>query len=152
MAIYGRVIAPEESGSADSFWVRIEGATTNTNNHSSGWVRWNNFTRSSTWVWDAVHSSEDGNAEVEFTLPPGNHVLEFRRREDGAQLDGILITDDLNTDPASLPDDLPETNFDQASQPNPSERCDGCTVRWHCPELERRHICSRAQRVLRRNV
>ena len=88
--ISGRVIAP--STDDDSLWVQIQGATTQTVNHSSGWVRWNEIAGGSDWHWDVVHSSEDGNEEVEWTMATGTYTLEIAYREDGVLLDAITIT------------------------------------------------------------
>ena len=87
-----RIIIP----SGDSFWVRIPGATTQTTNHSSGWVRWSDPDDSDNWYWADVFSAEDDDETVLFTLPAGTHTLEIARREDGALLDAILITDDVD--------------------------------------------------------
>jgi len=80
------------TGGSNSFWVRISGMTTNTTNHASGWVRFNDIADGGTWHWDEVHSSDDGNSVVEFTLSAGTHTLEIARREDGALLDAISVT------------------------------------------------------------
>ncbi len=85
-----RVIAPTTND--DSCWVRIQGATTQTTNHASGWVRWNDMAGGSDWQWDVVHSSDGGNAEVEWTMAAGTYTLEIAYREDGALIDAILIT------------------------------------------------------------
>ncbi len=87
--IHCREIAP--TGDDDSCWVRIQGATTQTANHSSGWVRWNDMAGGSDWQWDVVHSSDDGNAEVEWTMAVGTYTLEIAYREDGALIDAIMI-------------------------------------------------------------
>jgi hypothetical protein len=94
--IFCRTIAP--TGNDDSFWLRIPGATTQTNNHSSGWVRWD-VIDSADWSWGRVQSMDDGNAMVQFTMDAGNYTLEIAYREDGALLDAIYITDDLDFDP-----------------------------------------------------
>ena len=86
-----RVIAP--SSGEDSLWVRIQGATTNTNNHSSGWVRWNDMVHGTDWQWDEVHSSDDSAQTVYFTMPAGTYTLEVGYREDGAYVDALLLTD-----------------------------------------------------------
>ena len=85
--INGRVIIP----AGDSFWVRIVGATTQTSNHSSGWVRWSDPPNGTDWHWNEVFSAEDGNEVVEFTLAAGTHTLEIGYREDGAMLDAVVI-------------------------------------------------------------
>jgi len=84
-----RIIAP--SGSNDSLWIRIQGATTQTANHSSGWVRWNDMAGGSDWQWDVIHSSDDGNAEVEWTMAAGTYTLDVAYREEGALVDVIVI-------------------------------------------------------------
>ena len=107
--IIARVVTPTTSD--DSFWFRIQGATTNTNNHSSGWVRWTAIdTQFGTdWHWDEVHSNDDNNQTVHFTLARGTHTLEIAYREDGALLDAFIITDDLNFDQRNL---LPRGRLD----------------------------------------
>ncbi len=80
------------NGVNDSFWVRIPGATTQTTNHSSGWVRWNDMTHEGAWGWHDIWSSDDGSATVEFTMPAGTYTLELRYREDLTQLDALVIT------------------------------------------------------------
>ena len=81
-----------ESDSTDSLWVQIPGATTNTNNHSSGWVRFNQTGPFSIdWRWLEVHSDDDGGAVVEFSLSAGTHTLKVARREEGILLDAIAV-------------------------------------------------------------
>jgi hypothetical protein len=90
--ISGRVKVP--SGS-DSFWVRIQGAAipAETVIHSSGWVQWNGMPDPGRWYWNDVFSDDaPGNATVLFTMEPGTYTLEIARREDGAQLDAIVIS------------------------------------------------------------
>jgi hypothetical protein len=91
--ITGRVITPI---TADSFWFRIPGATTNTNNNISGWVKWNNIPQDDNWHWDDVHSNDDGDQTVHFTLAAGTHTLEIAYREDGTLLDAFIITNKLD--------------------------------------------------------
>ncbi|MHC4542657.1 MAG: LamG-like jellyroll fold domain-containing protein, partial [Planctomycetota bacterium] len=79
----------------NSFWVRIQGATTpaETELHSSGWVRWNDPPDLSGWFWNDVFSDDDDqDATVLFTMPAGTYVLEIVRREAGAMLDVIVIS------------------------------------------------------------
>jgi len=90
--ILGRVITYNLDTGDDSCWFRIQGATTQTTNHSSGWVRWNDIELGQGWHWDVVHSSDDGNEIVEFTMAPGTYALEFAYREDGLLLDAIVIS------------------------------------------------------------
>jgi hypothetical protein len=65
--------------------------TTQTKNDPSGWVRFNDIAAGETWHWDEVHSSDDNNAVVEWTLAPGVHTLEIAYREAGAQVDVVVI-------------------------------------------------------------
>jgi len=90
--VLGRVITYNLDSGDDSCWIRIQGAATQTTNHSSGWVRWNDIEWGQDWHWDEVHSSEDGNTEVEWTMAPGTYTLEFAYREDGVLLDAIVIS------------------------------------------------------------
>ncbi|MHC4682340.1 MAG: hypothetical protein ACYTEK_27075, partial [Planctomycetota bacterium] len=87
-----RVQIPDGS---NSFWFRIQGAATPaaTELHSSGWVRWNDTPDLGGWFWSDVFSDDDDqDATVLFTMDPGTHTLEIARREDGAQLDLIVIS------------------------------------------------------------
>ncbi|MHC4508892.1 MAG: LamG-like jellyroll fold domain-containing protein [Planctomycetota bacterium] len=87
--IQTRVVAPTDGD--DSMWLRIEGATTNTNNHSSGWVQ-ADLEEGEDWRWSGIHSIDDGGAVVNFTLGAGQHNLEVAYREDGLLIDAFLIT------------------------------------------------------------
>jgi len=89
--VYSLAFRVSVSGGNDSFWVRIPGATTNTTNHASGWVRYNEIAAGDRWHWDEVHSNDDGNSVVEFTLPAGTHSLEIAQREDGTLVDAIAV-------------------------------------------------------------
>jgi hypothetical protein len=91
--IIGRVIAP--TGSDDSFWVRLAGATTNTENHETGWIQWSLDTGAD-WHEVAVRSMDDDGARVLFTVDPGLYSLEIAFREDGALLDNWIITQQLD--------------------------------------------------------
>jgi hypothetical protein len=80
----------------NSFWIRIPGATDyDPGTHGSGWIRFNDIEAGAEWHWDDVHSSDHSDAVVKITLPAGQHTLEVARREDGALLDAILITDNV---------------------------------------------------------
>jgi hypothetical protein len=83
-----RIIIPN----GDSFWFRIQGATTQTVNHSSGWIRWSDPPDSDVWYWHDVFSAEDDGETVLFTLDPGTYTLEVGYREDTALMDTILIS------------------------------------------------------------
>ncbi|MHC4366532.1 MAG: discoidin domain-containing protein [Planctomycetota bacterium] len=103
--IVASVIAPNIND--DSFWVRIVDAQSQTHEHpgqlGTGWVRFNDIGPGSQWVWDEVHSSDHNGEVVNWTLGAGEHRLEIAKREDGAMIDAILVTDDLALDPATLP-------------------------------------------------
>ncbi|MCH8219615.1 MAG: hypothetical protein IH892_22925, partial [Planctomycetes bacterium] len=64
---------------------------TNTVNHASGWVRFNEMPDGDTWHWEHVYSDDDNQVVVEFTLSAGTHTLEIARREDGTLLDAIAV-------------------------------------------------------------
>jgi hypothetical protein len=84
------------TGGSNSFWVRIPGAISydpGTDPANPGWIRFNDIEDGDTWHWDEVHSNDHDNKVVTIMLPPGPHKLEIVRREDGALLDAILITD-----------------------------------------------------------
>jgi hypothetical protein len=83
-----RIIIPD----GDSFWFRIQGATTQTANHSSGWVRWSDPPDSDVWYWHDVFSAEDDGDTVLFTMEPGTYTLEVGYREDAALIDAIVIS------------------------------------------------------------
>ena len=85
--ISGRVIIP----GGESFWVRIPGATTQTLNDTSGWVKWSDPPQGHNWHWAEVFSADDGNVVVQFTMAAGTYELEIGYREDGAWLDAIVI-------------------------------------------------------------
>ncbi len=86
--IHGRVVT---SGDADSFWLRIPGATTQTKNHpASGWVRWNGL-QDGDWHWEDVFSSDDANQTVFFTMKSGTYTLEVAYREETSLLDALVI-------------------------------------------------------------
>jgi hypothetical protein len=103
--IVARVIAPTIDD--DSFWVRILDAESQTHEHpgqlGTGWVRFNDIAPGNQGIWDEVHSSDHSGEIVNWTLAAGNYTLEIAKREDGASIDAILITDDLALDPATLP-------------------------------------------------
>jgi hypothetical protein len=83
----------------NSFWVRIPSAISydpGTDPANPGWIRFNDIEDGDTWHWDEVHSSDHDNQVVLIKLPPGPHTLEIVRREEGALLDAILITDAID--------------------------------------------------------
>ena len=91
--IWIRLTTEFNDDSYDSCWFRIQGAEINRNIHSSGWIRHNDSRpRGGPWGWDDLHSSEDGNQAVYFTLAPGTYTLEWGYRENGLWLDAFLIS------------------------------------------------------------
>jgi hypothetical protein len=56
------------------------------------WIMWNSIAPGSSWHWDEVHNSNNGNQVVSFTLSSGSHTLTVAYREDGTQVDKIYIT------------------------------------------------------------
>jgi hypothetical protein len=87
--IIGRAIAPTSTD--DSFWVLLEGATTNTTNHVSGWIRWG-LDLGEGWHEVPISSMDDNDQTVLFTIPGGLYNLQIAFREDGALLDALRIT------------------------------------------------------------
>ena len=84
------------TGGSNSFWVRVPTATNyDPGTHTSGWIRFNDISDGAAWHWDDVHSSDHNNQVVSITIPAGQNTLEIARREDGALLDAILITSDV---------------------------------------------------------
>jgi hypothetical protein len=73
-------------------WVRFD---------SGSWILWNNIyprvQSTSSYSWDSMHDSSNGDAEVTFSLAPGAHTLEVAYREDGLKMDRFLVTTDLVT-------------------------------------------------------
>jgi hypothetical protein len=86
--LWGRVIAPTNKD--DSFWVRVDGGT---------WVNWNDITPGGSWHWATVTNDASSDSPVLVNLAAGAHTISFAYREDGARLDRVLITNDLNLVP-----------------------------------------------------
>ncbi len=84
--VWGRVIAP--TAGDDSFWISVDGGA---------FIRWNDISRSSTWLWDSVHDSDDGGAVVDFVLSEGVHTLQIANRENGVSIDKLYVTADGDT-------------------------------------------------------
>jgi len=80
----------------DSFWVRIPNATTQTENHESGWVWFDEINTTDYWNWEDVNSSTDSQDPlVLWTMEPGTYTLEIACREAGAALD-VIVTQRSN--------------------------------------------------------
>jgi hypothetical protein len=86
--LWGRVIAPTTAD--DSFWVRIDGGN---------WVKWSSVALGASWHWDQVRDGDHGNAPV---VAAGSHTVQVAYREDGTQLDRLLLTDDASFVPAGM--------------------------------------------------
>jgi len=76
-ALWARTIAP--GGGSDSFYV--------TRNNSTVLIKEWSVPLSTTWQWNKV-------ANISYTA--GAHTLQFRQREDGTQLDQVILTNDLS--------------------------------------------------------
>ena len=90
--LLARVYSP--TGADDSFWVRIDEGT---------WYKWNDWNTASQWQWLPITDNDNGNTLVKFSLLPGNHIIDFAYREDGARLDKLHLT--IN---GTTPEDLGE--------------------------------------------
>jgi hypothetical protein len=99
--VLGRAVAP--SGTEDSFWYRIQTATTQIiPPNPNGWIFWDVAEAGNNWAWDDLNSDPNGDATVQFTMSAGTHTLEIAYRE-RTLLDCLLITDNLGLDQATLP-------------------------------------------------
>ncbi len=88
--VYGRLRTP--SGGDDSFYFKMDGEL---KYHS-----WNNIPREDGWYFAYTFDSETpGKERMPYHLKPGDHTFYIKQREDGTQLDGILITNDLENKP-----------------------------------------------------
>ena len=61
-----------------------------------GWINTNPMDEGDTWHWDEIHNDQQDDNVVHFTLSAGQHTLEIAKREAGALLDAIVITDKLD--------------------------------------------------------
>gem|GEM_PF-2782823 len=77
--IWGRVRAP--SGTDDSFFVAVD---------DGAYERWDTQ-RGTAWTWDLVNAVNIADPRV-YRLTAGRHTLSVMQREDGTQLDKIVIT------------------------------------------------------------
>jgi hypothetical protein len=88
--LWGRVIAATNED--DSFWVRVDGGA---------WVNWNDIALGGSWHWATVTNDASSDTAVLVNLAAGAHTISFAYREDGARLDRVLITNDLNLVPTN---------------------------------------------------
>jgi len=82
-ALWG--LARADSGSSDSFWVKLDDAT------ESPYRGWGTGVHA-TWTW--------GHIPGDTRLEAGRHVLHLRHREPGPQVKALLVTDDMTFRPA----------------------------------------------------
>ena len=81
--LWARTVA--RSDGEDSFWIRV---------NEGDWVRWNGIPRSRNWRWSSVHAGDGPDVPLQLALPAGENRIEIARREGGARLDRILVTND----------------------------------------------------------
>jgi hypothetical protein len=108
--IFAQTIAPD--GGSDSFWLRIQGATTQTPIDDSGWINWRVLAVGTDWAWVNVVSRDGGDAVVEFEMNAGNYTVEFANREDGCLLDNFMLIDDPEFEISDLDPLLYDLNGD----------------------------------------
>jgi hypothetical protein len=87
--VWARTVA--RTGGEDSFWIRV---------NDEPWVRWNGIPRSREWRWSAVHDADEAVEPLQFALPAGENRIEIARREGGARLDRLLLTNQDRFEPA----------------------------------------------------
>lgn len=80
--IWARVMA--ESGSENSFWIRV---------NDKPWILLNGFEKDGSWKWEQIYDYRAGAGPVVFELEKGSHTVEIAPREQNAGLDEIVITD-----------------------------------------------------------
>jgi hypothetical protein len=89
--IWGRVIAPDNA--SDSFWVRVNGGS---------WLSWNGMRSGDTWHWVPVRA-QNTHQPADFQLVGGDYnLVQVAYREDGTQLDALVISDEPGFDPAAV--------------------------------------------------
>ena len=96
--VWMRTIAPNDTD--DSFWVVMDGTP----------HKFNNIEPSTSWKWDIVKDSDSGENPIIFNLAQGDHTLEIVRRENGAKLDKVYITNQTINTPDGCIDALSTGN------------------------------------------
>ena len=91
-----KILARIITSPGNSFWFRIQGATSEQITREDGWINTNPMDDGDTWHWDEIHNDQQDDNIVYFTLEAGQHTLEVAKREDGTILDAVLITDDVD--------------------------------------------------------
>ncbi len=75
-------------GGSNSFWVAVD---------DGEWVQWHLSVTNGEWAWQTV-TDGTSHQQVTFDLSEGEHTLRIKVREDGTQLDKIVITNDADID------------------------------------------------------
>lgn len=102
--IWGRVLAPNNAD--NSFYISID---------NSQEIVWHTkITSDGFWTWDPVSVRQpsdvaDNTNPMMVHLTTGSHTLRIKQREDGTQIDTILITNDLSYVPDGLGEDSKQT-------------------------------------------
>ncbi|MEM6394399.1 MAG: fibronectin type III domain-containing protein [Planctomycetota bacterium] len=127
-------------------WVRTRAATLGDNSvyvrmNGGTWTTWNTIPTGTDFTWNAVEDTPTpGSPEVVYTLAAGTNTLEIAYREDGTQLDRIVIQDATESAPTGDGIDPPPTgssDFVQDSSglvsieaENESNSADGSGKSW----------------------
>ncbi|MBU1197620.1 DUF4185 domain-containing protein [Candidatus Micrarchaeota archaeon] len=88
--VWGRELSPHTA--ADSVFIRMDGGAEYIWDTAGGNV----------WRWDVANSRSPPLDPLAFDLSAGFHTLTVRNREDGMQLDKLLITNDLEYVPSGM--------------------------------------------------
>jgi hypothetical protein len=128
--MYLRVLcSPDvDAESSDSCWVRIQGVTLNMEVGPDDWITNNNIDYLAAdpqdWFWSQLRHYVDypGDNFIEMTINPGIYTVEIAYREDGLWIDGFLITNETDVDPATLPDEIPYVPATISSNPQPANQ------------------------------
>jgi len=99
--LWGRVQAPDYAG--DSFFVQID----------DGFNYLWEIKVGKSWHWDAAND-RNGSDPVTFALDKGKHTIKVKVREDGAKIDKILLTNDLDFVPSSMGETFENNNYSQS--------------------------------------
>ena len=117
--IWGRVKVATNAN--DSFWVRVDGGA---------WTNWNSIPIGTSWHWDDVHDAAAGNAVKTYSLAAGSHTLTIAYREEGTQLDRLLITNDLAQVPSGTGPSDPTPTPTVTPTPTPTPTPGGNAYVW----------------------
>lgn len=87
------------SNDHDSIWLRMD---------STRWIRWNGIEQGDRWHWVQVQDADQAGRPVAFELSEGSHQLMLRQREDGVDIDRLLVTHDWNYQPRGTGESAPD--------------------------------------------